>query len=109
MSYTPDGQELSSEEIYGIAKKINLQLEPFKLHTHSAIIEMVRVGLQHRQLDCERQNKTKMDDERARALTLQEQHTQLQMHEMQLQQRQQAERAAAITGSVVEQAQGKPQ
>lgn len=42
--------ELRSEELYGIAKKMNAQLEDLPLHQHSAVVEMVKVGMQARAL-----------------------------------------------------------
>jgi hypothetical protein len=43
-------QEMSASEMFGIGKRINAELEQFPMHTHSAIVEMVRVGMQHRNL-----------------------------------------------------------
>lgn len=41
---------MRSEELYGIAKKMNGQLEELPLHQHSAVVEMVKVGMQARAL-----------------------------------------------------------
>lgn len=51
--------ELSSAEMFGIAKKVNQDLEALPLHTHSAIVEMIRVGMQHRQLAMQREDAEK--------------------------------------------------
>jgi hypothetical protein len=59
-------QEITSEVMYGIAKKFNKEMEAFPLHTHSAIVELVRVGMQHRSLAAQREEaerKQEQDDE----------------------------------------------
>lgn len=43
-------QRPTVEEMFGIAKKFALQLKDFPLETESAIVEMVRVSMQHRSL-----------------------------------------------------------
>lgn len=72
-------QELSSEEMYGISKRINKELEIFPLHTHSAICEMVKVGLQHRQLAGQIAHQQAKQEQENRILAIRE-------HEMQQQQ-----------------------
>jgi hypothetical protein len=70
-------QNLSSNEMYGIAKRINNELEEFPMHTHSAIVEMVRVGMQHRNLTMQADQNAKTAGLQERALKVQEQQTQL--------------------------------
>ena len=40
-----------TEQIYGIAKKINLELERLPLHTHAGIINMLRTMVDHRNVE----------------------------------------------------------
>jgi hypothetical protein len=81
-------QELSSEELYGIAKRINKELEAFPMHTHSAILEMARVGMQHRNLAMQAQNNAEQKEQQDRVLAIQE-------HQVRMQ-REQADRAAQV-------------
>ncbi len=67
-------QEIRSEEMYGIAKKFNQEMEALPMHTHSAIVEMVRVGMQHRNLKMQKEDKDKQDAMNERVVALQEQH-----------------------------------
>jgi hypothetical protein len=39
-----------TEQVYGIAKRISLELEKFPLHTHAAIINIVNTMCQHRKI-----------------------------------------------------------
>lgn len=59
--------------MYGIAKKFNQQMEQFPMHTHSAIVEMVRVGMQHRNLQMQREDKERADALHERQMKLAEQ------------------------------------
>jgi hypothetical protein len=81
-------QELSSEEIYGIAKRINKELEVTPMHTHSAICEMIRVGMQHRNLAMQAQNNADQKEQQDRVLAIQE-------HQVRMQ-REQADKAAQV-------------
>jgi hypothetical protein len=75
-------QELQPSEMYGIARKFNDQLMAYPVQTHSAIIEMVRIGRDHRNL---MEQKAAADAENAlrqRAVTVQEQNTKLAQEEM---------------------------
>lgn len=65
--------------MYGISKKINEELEIFPLHTHSAICEMVKVGLQHRQLAGQIAHQQGQQEQQDRVLKLRE-------HEMKMEQ-----------------------
>lgn len=79
-------QEITSDEMYGIAKKFNRELEAFPMHTHSAICEMIRVGMQHRNLAMQAANQQEQKDQQDRVLKFQE-------HQMKMQQ-EAADRAA---------------
>ena len=70
-------QEITSEEMYGIAKRVNRELEVFPMHTHSAICEMIRVGMQHRNLAMQDAVRREQADKQERALKMQE--TQMKM------------------------------
>lgn len=74
-------QELTSAELFGIAKKFNSELEQFPMHSHSAIVEMVRVGMQHRNLAMQDADRREANDRQERALKIQENHLQNQKHE----------------------------
>jgi hypothetical protein len=65
-------QELSSSEMYGIAKRINNELEVLPMHTHSAICEMIRVGMQHRNLAMQAAANAENNARQERALAIQE-------------------------------------
>lgn len=70
-------QDLTPEEMYGIAKKFNAQLMNYPMHTHSAVMELARVGMQHRNLaeqKADRDNQIAMQE---RAMKLQEQQVEL--------------------------------
>ena len=57
MTATP--QAPPTQDVYGIAKRISLELEHLPLHTHAAIINIVNTMCQHRKvvLDTEMQEK----------------------------------------------------
>jgi hypothetical protein len=44
-----------TEEVYGQAKRINLELEKHPLHTHAAIINMLRTMVDHRNVELQNQ------------------------------------------------------
>lgn len=69
--------ELKSDELYGVAKKINRELEDLPLHQHSAVVELVRVGMQVRAIGFERAEKEQQMAQRDRQLQLQEQQLKL--------------------------------
>ena len=50
---TEQPQAPPTEQIYGIAKKIALELEKLPLHTHAGIINMVRTMVEHRKIELE--------------------------------------------------------
>ena len=64
--------------MYGIAKKFNQECEAFPMHTHSAIVEMVRVGMQHRNLKLQAEQNAKQAEQQERVLKVQEQQMELQ-------------------------------
>ena len=44
-----------TEQIYGIAKKMTLELEKFPLHTHATIVNMLRMTVEHRKVELDNQ------------------------------------------------------
>lgn len=50
MSTTATPQAPPTENVYGIAKRISLDLEKLPLHTHAAIINIVNTMCQHRKI-----------------------------------------------------------
>lgn len=71
-------QELSADEMYGISKKINRELEVFPLYTHSAIVQMVKVGVEHRNLAMQAANHHEQKAQQERVLAIQEHQIQMQ-------------------------------
>lgn len=65
-------QQITVEEMFGIAKKFALQLKQFPMETESAIVEMVRVSMQHRNLQMQRQQQETENDQRAQTNALRE-------------------------------------
>ncbi len=65
-------QEISSEEMFGISKRINKELEVLPLHTHLAIIQMVKVGSEHRNKAMEFAHMTQQNDQQERIIRLKE-------------------------------------
>jgi hypothetical protein len=66
-------QEISSSEMYGISKRINAELEAFPLHCHSAIVEMVRVGMQCRNLAMQHAAQEAQKEQQEKQLAMQQQ------------------------------------
>ena len=66
------GQALTTEELYGVAKKMSLQMRDLPLHTHGALIQMINVDFEHRKLDVQRAEKLAADERQERALKIQE-------------------------------------
>lgn len=85
-------QEITSDEIFGIAKKFNRELDALPMHTHSAICEMVRVGMQHRNLAMQDADRREKADREERVLKIQE--YQIEQHKK----TQDAAIAATMTG-----------
>lgn len=67
-----DQQEISSAEIFGIAKKWATEMQGLPLHTHSAIVEMVKVDMQHRQLAMQKAHQKAQEDQQERILRIKE-------------------------------------
>lgn len=65
-------QEISSEEVFGIAKRINKELEAFPIYTHSAIVELVTVGKDHRNLVLKAAEMNFRNDQQERIIRLKE-------------------------------------
>ena len=66
-------QDLTQDEMFGIAKKISRELSEYPLHTHGALIQLVNIGFEHRKIAMQRADKERQDAENARALKLREQ------------------------------------
>jgi hypothetical protein len=65
---TAPPQAPPTEQVYGIAKKISLELEHFPLHTHAAIINVVNTMCQHRKLVLETEMQQKQVDAQEAAM-----------------------------------------
>jgi hypothetical protein len=77
------GQELQTEELYGVAKKMSLQMRDLPLHTHGALIQMINVDFEHRKLGMQRAEKLAQEERQERALKLQEQQMELMRRQQQ--------------------------
>jgi len=66
-------QDLTQDEMFGIAKKISRELSEYPLHTHGALIQLVNIGFEHRKIAMQRADKERQDAENARVLKLREQ------------------------------------
>lgn len=47
--------------MYGIAKKFNKEMEDLPIYTHSAVVEMIRVGMQHRDLKMQAEDRARKE------------------------------------------------
>lgn len=65
-------QELSSSELFGIAKRINNELEALPLHTHAAIVQLVTVGRDHRNIAMQHANKVAQEEAQERIIKIKE-------------------------------------
>ena len=65
-------QEIPSNELFGIAKRINSELEALPLHTHAAIVQMVTVGKDHRNLALQRAHQQEQQDQQERIIRIKE-------------------------------------
>jgi hypothetical protein len=65
-------QEITSQELYGIAKRINSELEALPLHTHSAVVEMLTIGKDHRNLVLKSAQMNLQNDQQERIIRLKE-------------------------------------
>lgn len=97
----PNQQELSSDEMYGIGKRINRELEAFPLHTHGAIMQMVTVGFQHRNEVMKHAHMQQQQDAQERILRIKE-------HEMDMQRQANEQNAAAALGPLLVTGDGIP-
>jgi hypothetical protein len=70
-------QDLSPDEMYGIAKKVNREFSEYPLHTHAALSQLISIGFQHRQVAEQRAEKLEHDKLQERDLKLREQATEL--------------------------------
>jgi len=54
--------------MFGIAKKIDNELNDLPLHTHQAIVQMISVGAQHRQVAMQRKEHEEQMERQKQAL-----------------------------------------
>lgn len=66
-------EQVTPNEMYGIAKKFNEQLMAYPMHTHSAIVELVRCGMQHRNLQEQADDRDRQRAQQERMLDIQQQ------------------------------------
>jgi hypothetical protein len=71
-------QEITNDEMYGITKKISRELEALPLHTHHAIVELLKVGKDHRNLAMQFANQQEQKTQQERVLAIQEAQIQMQ-------------------------------
>jgi hypothetical protein len=71
-------QQITTEEMFGIAKKFALQLKQFPMETESAIVEMIRVSMQHRNLQMQREQQLAEMELKNRHVAMQEKQIELQ-------------------------------
>lgn len=89
-----EGQPLTSEELYGTAKKWTRELEQLPLHSHGAVIQAMNIAFEHR-------NMTMKREEVLRQQRLQEQQVENQRRAIELQEkRQQTADAEAMRNAV---------
>ncbi len=74
----PNETPLSSAELFGMSKRINNELEELPIQTHSALLQMLNVGLQHRNLCEQRKEKLRQDAMQQQALDNQSKAIQLE-------------------------------
>lgn len=55
MSMTATPQAPPTEQVFGIAKKMTLELEKLPLHTHATIVNMLRMTVEHRKVEMDNQ------------------------------------------------------
>jgi hypothetical protein len=71
--------EVKGDELFGIAKKFNRELEELPLHTHSAIVEALRISVQHRQIAMQRAEHEAEMERRNQQIELQKKQVDLAM------------------------------
>lgn len=57
-----------TEELYGIAKKMTLELEKLPLHSHAAIVTMMKTGLEHRNIELQNEHAIKQAEANRKAM-----------------------------------------
>ncbi len=55
MSMTATPQAPPTEQVFGIAKKMMLELEKLPLHTHATIVNILRMTVEHRKVEMDNQ------------------------------------------------------
>ena len=89
----PKLETLPTEQVYGIAKRISLDLEKYPLHTHASIINIVNTMCQHRKIVME-------EPERQRMAEYEEVQRRAQMQAFEAAQAAQVERDARIAEQI---------
>lgn len=73
-----------TENIYGIAKRVSLDLEKLPLHTHAAVVVMVKTMMEHRKIVLEAEmNQKQIDAQEAAMADARKAHAQRQVLEEQ--------------------------
>jgi hypothetical protein len=60
-------KEITPDEMYGIAKKFNHEMDELPIETHSAIVELIRVGRDHRNIQMQRADAERREAEQKAA------------------------------------------
>lgn len=76
--------EVKGDELLGIAKKMNRELEELPLHSHSAIVEALRVCMQHRQIAMQRAEHERQVEMQQRELDQREEALKLERRQVEL-------------------------
>lgn len=96
----PSETPLTSAELFGMSKRINNELEELPIQTHSALLQLLNVALQHRNLCEQRKEKLAQDARQQQALDNQSAMVKMQQQQME---RQEQEKAAEIKPHLVTQ------
>ena len=62
MTQTQQPEAPPTEVVYGIAKKMSLELDKLALHTHGAVISMMTTMAKHREATLRQEQEAKMQD-----------------------------------------------
>ena len=87
-------QPLTSDELFGVSKKLTRELEQLPLHSHAAVLKQMQVAMEHRNLTMQR-------EEVVRQQRVQEQQVENQRAAIELQRRQfEANEAQKLRGEI---------
>ncbi len=90
-------QPLTSDELSGISKKYTRELDALPLHSHGAVLKMMQVAYEHRNITMQR-------EEALRQQRLQEMHIENQRREIEFRQKQwEAEQAEKLREQIAAQ------